>query len=108
MNAPCAAGAGDLRPEISPDLWPVSSLASIVRSITKRRPNDEGYARGMSPITKDAPPAADSPRAWLTVTAAFIAGFVVFGVIYSFGVFIEPIAKELQTGRVATSALFSI
>lgn len=55
-----------------------------------------------------APPAADSLRAWLTVAAAFIAGFVVFGVIYSFGVFIEPIAKELQTGRVATSALFSI
>ena len=50
----------------------------------------------------------DSPRAWLTVAAAFIGGFVVFGVIYSFGVFIEPIAAELHTGRVATSALFSI
>lgn len=50
----------------------------------------------------------DSPRAWLTVAAAFIGGFVVFGVIYSFGIFIEPIAAELHTGRVATSALFSI
>jgi len=50
----------------------------------------------------------DSPRAWLTVAAAFGGGFVVFGVIYSFGVFIEPIAAELHTGRVATSALFSI
>lgn len=62
----------------------------------------------MSPKTKDAPPAVDSPRAWLTVAAAFIGGFVVFGVIYSFGVFIEPIAAEFQTGRAATSALFSI
>ena len=54
------------------------------------------------------PPGADSPRAWLTVAAAFIGGFVVFGIIYSFGVFIEPIAAELYAGRVATSALFSI
>jgi len=54
------------------------------------------------------PRAADSPRAWLTVAAAFIGGFVVFGAIYSFGVFIEPIASEFRTGRAATSALFSI
>jgi MFS family permease len=57
---------------------------------------------------RNAPPAADSSRAWLTVAAAFIGGFVVFGVIYSFGVFIEPIAAEFRTGRAATSALFSI
>jgi MFS family permease len=64
----------------------------------------------MSPEAKAwiAPTVIDSPRAWLTVAAAFIGGFVVFGVIYSFGVFIEPIAAELHTGRVATSALFSI
>jgi MFS family permease len=64
----------------------------------------------MSPKSKAriAPPVTDSSRAWLTVAAAFIGGFVVFGVIYSFGVFIEPIGAELHTGRVATSALFSI
>lgn len=50
----------------------------------------------------------DSPRAWLVVTAAFIAGFVVFGITYSFGVFLEPIATEFQVSRAATSALFSI
>lgn len=50
----------------------------------------------------------DSPRAWLVVTAAFIAGFVVFGITYSFGVFLEPIAAEFQVSRAATSALFSI
>lgn len=50
----------------------------------------------------------DSPRAWLVVTAAFVAGFVVFGITYSFGVFLEPIAAEFQVSRAATSALFSI
>jgi len=64
----------------------------------------------MSLGTKDQvnPPAAESPRAWLTVAAAFIGGFVVFGVIYSFGVFLEPIAAEFHVGRAATSALFAI
>jgi len=73
-------------------------------------PSGEDYARGMSPKGNApvAPPVTDSPRAWLTVAAAFIGGFVVFGIIYSFGVFIEPIGAELHTGRVATSALFSI
>lgn len=50
----------------------------------------------------------DSLRAWLVVGAAFIAGFVVFGVTYSFGVFLEPLAAEFQVSRAATSALFSI
>ncbi len=50
----------------------------------------------------------DSRRAWRMVTAAFVVGFVVFGTIYSFGVFLEPIASDFQTSRVATSALFSI
>ncbi len=50
----------------------------------------------------------DSPRAWLTVAAAFLAGFVVFGITYSLGVFVEPMAAELHASRAATSALFSI
>jgi MFS family permease len=51
---------------------------------------------------------ADSRRAWRMVAAAFVVGFVVFGTIYSFGAFLEPIAADFQSGRVATSALFSI
>ncbi|MEO8340057.1 MAG: hypothetical protein ABI604_10120, partial [Nitrospirota bacterium] len=50
----------------------------------------------------------DSRRAWRMVAAAFVVGFVVFGTVYSFGVFLEPIASDFQTSRVATSALFSI
>jgi len=54
---------------------------------------------------------ADPPdgwRAWVMVGAAFVVGFVVFGVTYSFGVFFKPIAAEFGAGRAATSAFFSI
>ena len=50
----------------------------------------------------------NSPRAWLVVGAAFVAGFVVFGITYSFGVFLEPITADFQISRAATSGLFSI
>lgn len=92
-------------------LWADSFRSRIDSSVgNEASPSVEGYARGMSPEAKAriVPTVTDSPRAWLTVAAAFIGGFVVFGVIYSFGVFIEPIAAELHAGRVATSALFSI
>ena len=51
---------------------------------------------------------ADSPRAWLMVAAAFLASFVVFGVIYSFGVFLKPMAAEFDANAVGASAFFSI
>jgi MFS family permease len=59
----------------------------------------------------DREPAAakpNSPRAWLMVAAAFLASFVVFGVIYSFGVFLKPMAAEFHTSATAASAFFSI
>ena len=42
------------------------------------------------------------------VVAAFLASFVVFGVIYSFGVFLKPMAAEFNTSATAASAFFSI
>jgi len=39
---------------------------------------------------------------------AFAVGFIVFGVLYSFGVFLEPLSASLQSGRTATSALYAI
>ena len=42
------------------------------------------------------------------VAAAFIAGFVVFGVMYSFGAFFQPMAAEFHADRAQTSAFFSI
>ncbi|MGH7115366.1 MAG: MFS transporter, partial [Stellaceae bacterium] len=53
-------------------------------------------------------PRPDSQRAWLAAAAAFFAGFVVFGIMYSFGVFVEPMAAAFHVSRAATSAFFSI
>jgi len=39
--------------------------------------------------------------------AAFVVGSVVFGVVYSFGVFLEPMTKEFQASHAAVSALFA-
>jgi MFS family permease len=50
----------------------------------------------------------DSRRAWVMVLVAFVVGFVVFGTIYSFGVFFAPMAAEFRANRAATSAFFSI
>jgi len=50
----------------------------------------------------------DSPRAWLTVAAGFLACFTLFGVAYSFGAFFKPMAQEFGASREATSAIFSI
>lgn len=52
--------------------------------------------------------APDSPFAWRMAAAAFTAGFVVFGIVYSFGVFLQPMTDEFQASRVAASALYSI
>ncbi|HEY8290729.1 MAG TPA: MFS transporter, partial [Acetobacteraceae bacterium] len=54
--------------------------------------------------TADAP---DTPRGWLMVAAAFVVGFVVFGLLYSFGVFLGPIVADFHASRAAASALFS-
>ena len=55
------------------------------------------------------PPASvDSPLAWRMAAVAFAVGFIVFGVVYSFGVFLEPIMADLGSNRSATSALYAI
>lgn len=46
--------------------------------------------------------------AWGVVAAAFVSMFTVFGVVYSFGVFFEPMAREFGTGRGLTSVIFAV
>jgi MFS family permease len=53
-------------------------------------------------------PSVETTRAWLMAWAAFVAGFVVFGVTYSFGLFLLPMAHDFAAGTAAVSALFSI
>ena len=52
--------------------------------------------------------AIDSPRAWLIVVAAFFASFVAFGVSYSFGIFLKPMATEFGVSHAVMSSLFSV
>jgi MFS family permease len=39
---------------------------------------------------------------------AFAVGFTVFGVVYSFGVFLEPMMADIQSSRSQTSTLYAI
>jgi MFS family permease len=50
----------------------------------------------------------NSRRAWLIAWAAFTVGLVVFGGLYSFGVFLQPMMRELHVGHASASALFSV
>ena len=42
------------------------------------------------------------------VAAAFVSMFTLFGIVYSFGAFFEPMAREFHINRASTSAVFSI
>lgn len=52
--------------------------------------------------------AAERGRRWIVVGAAFASMFTVFGVVYSFGVFFEPMAREFRVGQGATSIVFAV
>jgi MFS family permease len=50
----------------------------------------------------------DSPRAWLTVVAAFFSSAVTLGTAYSFGAFFESMSEEFGADRGATAVIFGI
>jgi MFS family permease len=58
--------------------------------------------------SQGAPAGPASPRAWAVVGAAFFASAVTLGVIYSFGVFLQPIAADLRASTTGAAAFFSI
>ncbi|MGH7047391.1 MAG: MFS transporter [Stellaceae bacterium] len=73
----------------------------------RRRKRDRAAAQG--PILRGPKVATpDSAQAWLIVGSAFCASFVAFGIIYSFGVFLRPIAVAFHADAAAGSAFFSI
>ena len=53
-------------------------------------------------------PAVDSARGWGIVAAAFAAMFTAFGIAYSFGAFLEPMADEFGASRGTTSVFFAL
>ncbi len=50
----------------------------------------------------------ESPRAWLATLAAAAANIVTFGTLFSFGVFLTPLATSFDTTTGGISPLFSI
>ena len=48
----------------------------------------------------------DSPRAWLTVAATFVASAVTLGTVYSFGSFFESMALDFGTSKGETAVVF--
>ncbi|MFK8025380.1 MAG: MFS transporter [Ilumatobacter sp.] len=52
--------------------------------------------------------AVDSPRAWLTVVAAFLASGISLGTAYSFGAFFESMAEEFDAANGATAVIFGV
>ena len=50
----------------------------------------------------------DGAQGWRAVAVAFTAMFTTFGVAYSFGAFLLPVSAELDAGRGATAAVFSL
>jgi len=50
----------------------------------------------------------EAREAWLVVCAAFVSMFTVFGVVYSFGVFFEPMAHEFGAGNGMTAVTFAL
>jgi MFS family permease len=50
----------------------------------------------------------DGRTGWIVVAATIVATFTVYGVLYSFGAFLIPIAREFGAGRGQTSILFGL
>lgn len=53
-------------------------------------------------------PAVDSARGWAMVAAAFASMFTAFGIAYSFGAFLEPMADEFGASRGTASVFFAL
>ncbi|WP_247000135.1 MFS transporter [Halosolutus gelatinilyticus] len=50
----------------------------------------------------------DVYRGWHVVAGGFVGAFVVFGLSYAFGVFLEPIQRDLALSRSGVSFVFSL
>lgn len=92
-----------------------------MRPHTRRPPQQTEYPLGLGAVSATSAKfdhvmtqhhvvahAPDSGAGWLVVLSAFIAGFVVFGVMYSFGVFFTPMEAEFHASRTGVSVFFAI
>jgi MFS transporter, OFA family, oxalate/formate antiporter len=70
---------------------------------------------GKIPFRGGSSRGADDPsttpicyRGWYVVAGSFVGAFVVFGLSYVFGVFLEPIQRDLGLSRAGVSFIFSL
>lgn len=56
----------------------------------------------------DPEPGLDSRRAWGIVASAFASMFVVFGIAYSYGAFLEELRADFGAGRAVAAVFFSL
>lgn len=65
---------------------------------------------GDSAVTGADDPSATGERyrGWYVVSGAFVGAFVVFGLTYAFGVFLEPVQRDLGGSRSGVSFVFSL
>ena len=58
-------------------------------------------------MLNSSPTPFDSTRAWIVSIAAFVASFVAYGFLYSFGSFLKPIGSAFGVSHALMSTLFS-
>ena len=80
---------------------------ALIRSLRYQRVRLSDVAESLT-ATPVATTMLDSPRAWRMAGTAFVSCFTVYGVMYSFGAFLKPIAAEFSADRAATSVIFSL
>ena len=73
-----------------------------MRSDEESRPGTGSAAAGVDPSDLGL------YRGWYVVAGGFVCAFVVFGLSYAFGVFLEPIQRDLGLSRSGVSFVFSL
>lgn len=63
---------------------------------------------GPSAVREAASSESGVYRGWYVVAGGFVGAFVVFGLSYAFGVFLEPIQRDLGLSRSGVSVIFSL
>ncbi|WP_339104267.1 MFS transporter [Haloterrigena salinisoli] len=71
---------------------------------------DDGSSaeEGPSAVREAASSESGVYRGWYVVAGGFVGAFVVFGLSYAFGVFLEPIQRDLGLSRSGVSVIFSL
>lgn len=85
-------------------MWSVGPVEAVYRS--ENRPETTERRSMSDSSVRDG--IAGRYRGWEVVAGGFVGAFVVFGLSYAFGVFLEPMQRELGLSRSGISLVFSL